>query len=256
MAGITYDEMGETPYPLPLTSGMGNPTAPTLSQNLTGAPPAAAQPSLLSAYVSAAGTAIQVAGQVSSSIAAKNVAKANAAIARANATAEQQAAYTEAEQFDYNAQLAREDATLAEQAAAFRVRQSRLLARRRASQNLAVIGASGVTIEGSPLAVLLDQAYQDETEARLLHYQGQLEVLARVREADVAGYQATVRRATGQRSLLVGQRQADVLSQQGDLAQMAGLLRIGGTLTSGAGQVLGRKYASGRAYDPELGYGA
>jgi 2-methylaconitate cis-trans-isomerase PrpF len=206
------------------------------------APPAAAQPSLLSVYVTAAGTALQVAGQVSSSIAARNVAKANAAIVRANATVEQQAAYTEADQLDFNATLAREDATLAEQAAAFRVRQARLLASRRASQNLAVIGASGVTVEGSPLEVLLDQAYQDETEARLLHYQGQLEVLARTREADVAGYQAQVRRTTGQRSLLVGERQAGLLQQQGDLAALAGYLRIGGTITGGAGRLLGAKY--------------
>jgi len=44
-------------------------------------------------------------------------------------------------------------------------------------------------------------------------------------------------------------------AQQGDLAAMAGLLKIGGTLTSGAGRVLGRKYAGGGLYDPDFGYG-
>lgn len=146
---------------------------------------------------------------------AKKRAEYNARVAQYNAQVGANAARTEGQQARYNAAIAEQDALLASQAAAFREQQIRLLNRRRQSQNRAVIGASGVTFQGSPLEVLTENAFQAETEALLVRYEGQLQSLAQQRRAALLTYQADVK-----------DYEAGVILGQG--RQQAGLLRAGG----------------------------
>lgn len=193
---------------------------------------------LLSTYLTAAGYAIAAGAELGKGSSAKAVADANAAVIRQNATFESQAAEAEALQFDNAAQIARQDATIAAEAAAFREQQSRLKAARSQGLARATIGASGVTLAGSPLAILLDNQYQAETEAHLIHYEGQLNVLAKTREAQLADYSADVRRVTGQRTVLAGEYKASLAETEGNAKYTGAFLGTAGTLATGIGKYL------------------
>lgn len=189
-----------------------------------------------------AGTAAQIAGTVQQGVTAQHVAGYNATVARTNAEAERQAAEAEATQFDYSAAIAEQDAQIAEAAAAFRVRQSTILSARRQGMARALIGASGVTMQGSPLMVLLDNAHEAEIERQLQQYQGQLQALAKRREAQQLAYSAEVRRVTGQRQVVAGEQQALLQQYSGDAVLTGSVLGGVGALARGVGRYYGQKY--------------
>lgn len=188
-----------------------------------------------------AGTAAQVVGQVQQAAAAKATAAYNATVARQNALADAQAAEVQAQQLDYAAGFAREDVDLLAQATAFRVSQQRRLAAQRQGQFRVQVGHSGVTMAGSPMQQLIDQTYEDAQTASLLQYQGDLAQLAKRREAAQLGYQATVARTTGQRTLLSGNQAADLALWGGDVAATGKLLGAGGSLATGIGKYYAAK---------------
>jgi hypothetical protein len=200
---------------------------------------------LLSTYLVSAGYAIQAGAQVAQGSTAKAVAKANAAVIRQNATFEGQAAEAEALQFENAAEIARQDATIAAESAAFREQQARLLAARTQGERRASIGASGVTLTGSPLAVLLDNAYQAETEALLIRYEGQLNVLAKRQDEQSALYSAEVRRVTGERTVLAGEYKAGLSEAEGSAKFTGAFLGAAGTLATGLGKYYGSKTSPG-----------
>lgn len=195
-----------------------------------------------SGYLALAGTAAQVAGTIQSGIAASRQASYNARVAQYNAQVAQAAAEAEAQQLDFSQTIALEDVELAQQAATFRERQFRKQAERVQSQNVAAMGASGVLLRGSPLQVLVDNAYELETQAQLIQYQGQLNVLAQRRRADLFGYQATLKRYGGAQGVVSGTQHASILEAKGEEAFTASLLQAGGQLARAVGTYAGRKY--------------
>ena len=76
---------------------------------------------------------------------------------------------------EFNAQVADNNAITAEQNAAADERQQRRTASREAASSRARIGAAGVSLEGSPLDVLEDQALEAELDALNLRYGGKLQ---------------------------------------------------------------------------------
>lgn len=137
---------------------------------------------------SAAGTAVSVYAAAAQGQRAREADRYNAKVAQSQAAAAQQSA--------------------AVQEAAIRERNQRVQASARAA-----LGESGITTEGSPLLVLMDNARQAELEARLTRAEG---------DRAAAGYQS----------------QSRLLNYYGGQAASAGYLQAGTTLLTGAGSFL------------------
>jgi len=197
--------------------------------------------------VQAVGDYTKAVGHFSQGIAASNIADYNAAVARQNATLNQQADETEAQQADYNATIAEQDASVASRAAAFREQQSRLAFARQQGQNRAVIGASGVTYAGSPLQVLSDNALEAEKQALVIRYSGELDALANQRRAALFTYGGAVKRWQGRRALLVGEEEAAGQEYAGKMAKIASYFQVVGDIVSGASGGVGMSGGMGAA---------
>lgn len=76
---------------------------------------------------------------------------------------------------EFNAKIADNNAIIAEQNAAADEGGQRRSASRQAASSRAAIAAAGVTLEGSPLEVLEDQALEAELDALNIRYGGRLQ---------------------------------------------------------------------------------
>lgn len=70
----------------------------------------------------------------------------------------------------YNADVARQQATMIEQSGALEAEDKRRQALRLTKRQTALYAASGVTLSGSPLAVMIDSAAEGELDARISEY--------------------------------------------------------------------------------------
>ena len=175
-------------------------------------------------YLSALGAGVQALGSIQSGIAASKAAKGQARVSEYNAEVQAGSLESEAQQDEYGATIAGFDADLVRQASSFRERQIRLAGARQQGLNRVAIGASGVTVEGSPLLTLVDNAYQLETNALLARYEGELAAQAKGREAELRRYQAAVRRTTATQVRQAGGFGAALQREQGSTALTAGYI--------------------------------
>jgi hypothetical protein len=76
---------------------------------------------------------------------------------------------------DYNAALYERNAQIAEQNAKVQEDRQRRLSAMRAGANRAAVGASGVSLEGSPLDILESNAAQEEMDALMIRWNAQNE---------------------------------------------------------------------------------
>ena len=142
------------------------------------------------------------------------------------AQAEQQAASQKATgkynaQFAENqAQQARNEALNAKYAAEVQAKQREDRTRRVLASERVAAGASGITTEGSPLAVMMDQASQGAYEAALIRYGGETQQAGYLNQGNVFDSQAAFSRFGSQFGA--------------DQAEQAGVYRAGTTLLSGA----------------------
>lgn len=113
-----------------------------------------------------------------------------------------------------NALFQQRNAVIARQQAAEDADRSRRAARRRLGALRAGFGASGVSLEGSPLDVLEDQAMESELDALTIQYQGELSAIGLESEAALSRERARASKTAGYlkagSSLLTGA--ADVYS--------------------------------------------
>lgn len=121
---------------------------------------------------SLAGTAFSVVGALSQASAQSAAAKTNAEVARQNAIA------------------------ATDQAAAEEARQRRI-ARQVQGAGRAAIGASGVSLEGSPLDILEQNAINEELDALNIRYRGQLASRGYGVEANQYSMEARTAKTTG-----------------------------------------------------------
>jgi hypothetical protein len=124
---------------------------------------------------------------------------------------------------DYNAALYERNAQIAEQNAKVQEDRQRRLSAMRAGANRAAVGASGISLEGSPLDILESNAAQEELDALMIRWNGQNE-------------------ATGLRASGALQR------AQGANAQRQGYMTAGSAILLGAA----RAYDSVDATKPKL----
>lgn len=92
-------------------------------------------------------------------------------------------------QANYNAAVAERDAVAQRQAAAAQEQIIRARAARMLSKQRALYAKAGVTMEGTPLAVLADQAQQAELDALTARYEG--EIGAQRSQSQAAGLRAS-----------------------------------------------------------------
>lgn len=74
----------------------------------------------------------------------------------------------------YNAAVAENDALAVRQSAEFEARNTRRRAQAMMAQNRAASGASGVTMEGSPLLAMSESNYEAELDALAIEYSGSI----------------------------------------------------------------------------------
>lgn len=155
---------------------------------------------------SLAGTAFSVVGALNKASAESSAAKTNAEVSRQNAVA------------------------ASEQAAAEEARQRRI-ARQVQGAGRAAVGASGVSLEGSPLDILEQNAINEELDALNIRYRGQLAA----RSANI---------------------EADQYSLSARTAKTSGYLSAAGKLLSGAASAYGNYYkGTSTAAAASAGYG-
>lgn len=114
---------------------------------------------------------------------------------------------------DYNAAVATQNAIVAQQNARVDMEAKRRDTARRLSAGVAAIGASGITIEGTPLDLLAEEAEMGELDALTIQYNGEMQ-------------------ARGFRSDAVLER------SRGKNARNTGYLNAAGTLLSGASKAM------------------
>lgn len=110
----------------------------------------------------------------------------------------------------YNQQIAERNAAIARDQTAAEITRQQRAARRARGAARAAYGASGVTIEGSPLDVLEDSATEAELDTLTLKYRGELRAQGYEQAGDMARF-------------------------EGDRAARAGWTRAAGTLLSSYG---------------------
>jgi hypothetical protein len=117
-------------------------------------------------------------------------------------------AQAQKEATDYNAKVARNQALLAQYAADQRAKQAADRHRRLLSAQRVAAGVSGITTEGSPLAVMMDTAAEAAYQENLIRYGGQQQSEGFLAEASLQGFYGQQALKTGQinvgRSLLSG----------------------------------------------------
>ena len=145
------------------------------------------------------------------------------AIAQAQyqAAAIQQSAYAaqaEAQAADYNAQLARQNATLARQQYGEEERRFRERGAKQIGAIRAQLGATNLSLEGSPMDVIEDTAANLELDALTIRHRGELEALGYESEAQLADFRA-----------------ANARRQSSFIGSQAGAVRFGGFFNAAAG---------------------
>lgn len=136
-----------------------------------------------------------------------------------------QGARAEKADAEFNATIAEQEAVLARQEAGAREERQREEDRRILARQRALVGAAGITFEGSPVAVFAESAAQAELDALLIRREGVLR----------------------SRSLLI---EADIQRVAGRQALAAGILGAGTTLLTGGARIA-REERRGRRRDTE-----
>lgn len=99
--------------------------------------------------------------------------------------------------YEFNAAQAEQNSAQAKLIAAQEERQVRINARRQIGSMVADYGASGVTMEGSPMAVIAESAANAELDALNIRYGGESKARNFKNEATVLRYQGGQARSAG-----------------------------------------------------------
>jgi hypothetical protein len=129
---------------------------------------------------------------------------------------------------EYNAKVYEQNAILSEQQAAANEQRARVVARKAIGEMRAAYGASGVTLEGSPLDVIGESAAAAEMDALMIRHAGAVKATMFRNEAAMERYKGGVAKTLG---YLGG---ASSLIMGGSKMVDSGLLDAGGSSGSSA----------------------
>jgi hypothetical protein len=107
------------------------------------------------------------------------------------------ASEAQAETASYNKKVAQNQAQAAKDAAAIAEEQQREDYRRHAASQRALLGASNVSNEGSPLSVMLDSAQQAELDSLRIRYGGASQAVGHQADAQLQAYYGSNARRQG-----------------------------------------------------------
>jgi hypothetical protein len=96
-----------------------------------------------------------------------------------------------------NARIADRNALISRQSAAAEEEKQRRLSRRQAGANRAAIGASGITMDGSALDVMEDNAMDAEMDALTIRYNGEIGAMNSESDASLERMRAGAARTAG-----------------------------------------------------------
>jgi hypothetical protein len=183
---------------------------------------------------SGAGTLLSTIGSLMAARQAKKAAEYNAQVVSRNAQAQADVLEIEAQQRERNASIVLQDIFLSRQAqeeqeSAQRDQQAYLV-----SQTRAIIGASGLMMSGSPLAVYEAQLHQSERQILAGRYKADLQERALRDQATMEGYAADVARYGAGERLRVGAGQAKLARYAGAQQAAASRMEAFGGIASGA----------------------
>jgi hypothetical protein len=99
--------------------------------------------------------------------------------------------------YEFNANQADQNARQAELIAAQEERQTRIIGKKAIGSMVAAYGASGVSLEGSPMDVLAESLAQTELDALNVRYSGQSKAINLRNEARINRYQGSQAKASG-----------------------------------------------------------
>jgi hypothetical protein len=178
----------------------------------------------------AAGTGLQVAGQIYGAVEASRIGRYNARVARANAQQEAFGAINEALQHERLASMLHDEEAFVESMRLFQQARLDESLDNIEGEAVARIGASGLAVRGSPLAVLEENARQGQIRRLVIDHQARLQTRALREEQVQQRYAAAqLRFGAGQR-LRLGR-------QQGDFARLEGRNRAIGNIFGAVGDV-------------------
>jgi hypothetical protein len=191
--------------------------------------------------IGAAGTGLEAFAALAQGIAARRrvgaITDYNAQVATANAQAQAQAGMVQALQYERQAQITRQDEVLLQQAQTWREARQGDQQAQVLGQTRAIIGASGLQMEGSPLTTYEETIRQHSLDTLAGRYQTTLAQRATEEQAVQQDYAAQMARYGAGERLRVGSTQVGLLRATEDTTQVqAGLLRAGGGLIQGAAQ--------------------
>lgn len=181
-------------------------------------------------YASAAGGVLSAIQAYMQGAAARKVARYNAEVAEANALAQQQAAAVESLQQQRLAVIARQDQQIVREAQSYREARARERQADILGTAEAIVGASGLMLTGSPLAVYEETLQRTELDILAQRYQAALQERAFGDEATQREYAAEMSTYGGAERLRVGRQQAGLARAEGDQAYLAGITKAGASL--------------------------
>lgn len=164
---------------------------------------------------SAAGTGLQVAGQIYGAVEAQRLGKYNARVARANAQQDALSAINEAQQHERLAGMLDDEVAFIDSMRLFQQTQLDTALARQEGEVVARIGASGVGFGGSPLAVLEENARQGQMQKLVLDQQARLQTRAVTEEATQQRYAAALAQFGAGQRLRLGRQQAGMARIEG-----------------------------------------
>lgn len=186
-----------------------------------------------------AGSWVQSFGSAVAARTALALGKYNAKVAKANAERDRLAAENEAQQQERLAVALQDDLALSQQAAVWNTQQLEEAFLKQEGAARAVIGASGLAFEGSPLAVLEENARQGEIKKLVSNFQAKLQQRA-------LGEQITQRRYAAELARFGGAERVRLGGQQAALARFASREQANTLIFQSIGQAgLGASQQSG-----------
>lgn len=209
-----------------------------------------ADPVTLAIGAVAVGTAFKAAGDIKQAKTEANAVRSQAQDTLQQAELTEQSALgvdAEAQAAEYNAGIADQNAVLTRQQYAEQERRYRDQSRLELGEIVARYGASGVTLDGSPMDVLEASARNAELNALTLRHEGEVKALAYTNDAALSRYQANVARsnaATVRSNAEYIRSKAGRIDASADDVETAGVYNAIGTGLQGAGSLLGKVPAS------------
>lgn len=155
-----------------------------------------------------AGSWVQSFGSAVAARTALELGKYNAKVAKANAERDRLAAENEAQQQERLVVSLQDDIVLSQQSAAWNTQRLEDALLKQEGQARAVVGASGLAFEGSPLAVLEENARQGEIKKLVLNFQAKLQQRAIGEQITQRQYAAELARFGGAERVRLGGQQA------------------------------------------------